>query len=134
MFWKGKTIYHIKRIIEETQDIVDNGVHEIYVNTKVNDGTEITEYMGLLNCAEVPDNPKFPKICEAIRNMKTGLEEDNMCDLVQEYAKEYADEEKIKLMVKCYISGALSENIAAEMVDVTGEQFLEYVERYKAVK
>ena len=115
VFGKGKTIYHIKRIIAETQDIV---VHEIYVNTKVDDGIEIAEYMGLLNSAEEPGNPKFPKICAVIRNIKRGLEDDNMCNLVQEYAEEYVDEEKAKLMVKCYISGALSENTAAEMLDM----------------
>ena len=50
---------------------------------------------------------------------------------VQEYAQKYADEEKIKLMVKGYMSGALSENIAVEMVDLTREQFLKYVEQYR---
>lgn len=79
VFGKGKTIYHIKRIIAETQDIV---VHEIYVNTKVDDGTEMAEYMGLFNSAEEPGNPKFPKICAVIRNIKRGLEDDNMCNLV----------------------------------------------------
>ena len=103
---------------EKLRDIVDNGVHEIYVNTKVDDGTEMAEYMGLLNSAEEPGNPKFPKICAVIRNIKRGLEDDNMCNLVQEYAEEYVDEEKAKLMVKCYISGALSENTAAEMLDM----------------
>lgn len=135
LFGKGKTIYHINRVIEETQDIVENGMHEIYVNTKIDDGTEIAEYMKLLKSSAVPDNPKFPKICEAIKNIKEGLEDDNMCDLVQEYAKEYAkeyaDEEKVKLMVKCYMNGALAANIAAEMVDMEEEQFLEYVERYR---
>lgn len=82
LFGKGKTIYHIKRIIEETRGIVENGVHEIYVNTKIDDGTEIAEYMGLLKSAGIPDNPKFPKICEAIGNLKTGLENGSMCDLV----------------------------------------------------
>ena len=53
---------------------------------------------------------------------------------VEKYAQEYADEEKMKLMVKCYISGALSENTAAEMVDMTKEQFLEYVEQHKEKK
>lgn len=127
VFGKGKTIYHINRVIKGTQDIVKNGVHEIYVNTKVDDGTEIAEYMKLLKGSEVPDNPKFPKICEAIKNIKTGIGDDSMCNLVQEYA----DEEKVKLMVKCYVSGALPVNTAAEMLDMAEEQFLEYVGRYQ---
>ncbi len=130
LFGKDKTIYHINRVINETQDIVENGVHEIYVNTKVDDGTEIVEYMKLLKGSGIPDNPKFPKICGAIKNIKTGMGDDSMCNLVQEYA----DEEKVKLMVKCYVNDALPVNTAAEMLDMAEEQFLEYVERYREDK
>lgn len=31
--------------IEETGTVVENGVHEVYVNTAVNDGTDISELM-----------------------------------------------------------------------------------------
>lgn len=38
MFKKGKTIYHIDRTVRETGDVTDNGLQEIYVNTKIDDG------------------------------------------------------------------------------------------------
>lgn len=44
-FQENRTIYHINRVIEESGTIVENGTHEIYVNTAVNDGTDIAELM-----------------------------------------------------------------------------------------
>ena len=129
MFHKGKTIYHVDRILRETQDVVDNGVHEIYVNTKIDDGTEIAEYMKLLESVVVPDNPRFPKSCNAIKNIKIGMEDDSMCNLVQEYAKEYADEEKIKLMLELYMDGGVSLDMASKKLNMTEEQFLKRVEQ-----
>ena len=41
MFQSGKTVYHIDRVVRETGDVQDNGLQEIYVNTKIDDGTDI---------------------------------------------------------------------------------------------
>lgn len=42
IFKSGKAIYHIDRIVRETDEINDNGMQEIYVNTKVDDGSDIS--------------------------------------------------------------------------------------------
>ncbi len=42
IFKKGKTIYHIKKIVEETGEIIDDGAYEIFVNTAVVDNTDIS--------------------------------------------------------------------------------------------
>ena len=42
---QNHTIYHIDRTIRETNTVVDDGQHEIFVNTKVNDGSDIAELM-----------------------------------------------------------------------------------------
>ena len=73
VFGRNKTVYHIDRIIRETQEVVNNGTHELYVNTKVDDGTEIAEYMQMLKKTTLPDNPKFPRLCETFKNIKTGM-------------------------------------------------------------
>ena len=39
VFGKNRTIYHIDRMIRETHKVVDNGTHEIYISTKIDDGT-----------------------------------------------------------------------------------------------
>ena len=146
VFGRNKTIYHIDRMIRETGEVANNGTHEIYVNTKVDDGTEIAEYMQLLKRSTLPDNSKFPRLCEAYKNIKTGMEDGVMCDLVQEYAKEYAKEHveeyakeyaeeyankrEIKMLVKLFNAGALSVEIAAKQLEITEEKFLGYVEEY----
>ena len=91
-FNKGKTMYHINRSIEETDDEVDNGYNEIYVNAKIDDGSEVAELMKIFISADIPYNEKFPKICNSIRALKEEKRSDNMCKIVEEYAKEYAKE------------------------------------------
>lgn len=134
MFKSQKTIYHIDRVVRETQEIVDNGTHEIYVNTKINDGTEIAEYMQMLKQKTVPDNSKFPKSCKAIKDIKTGKGDGIMCDLVQEYAEEYAKEcvnrEKIKMLVELFNDGIITSEAALNKLGITEEKFLDYVGKY----
>lgn len=130
VFGRNKTIYHIDRIIRETHEVVNNGTHEIYVNTKVDDGTEIAEYMQMLRQTVLPDNPKFPRLCEAFKNIKTGMGDGVMCDLVQAYAEEYANKERIKMLVELFIDGTLSVGAAAKKLGITEETFLGYVEEY----
>lgn len=92
VFKKGKTIYRVRRTIEETGDVVDNGFYEVYVNAKVDDKSDIAELMKILKSSEIPNNKKFPNICRAIKNFKEEKRRDIMCKLVDDYAKEYAEE------------------------------------------
>ena len=138
IFNSQKTIYHIDRIIRETGELADNGTHEIYVNTKIDDGTEIAEYMQMLKQKEIPDNPKFPKLCKTIKGIKTGKGDGTMCDLVQEYAeeyakeyaKEYADQEKMKLLADMFNKEIITSVVAGNQLGITEEKFLEFVEEY----
>ena len=44
--FKGKSpIYHVDRVVRETGAVVDNGFEEIYVNTKVRNGSDVSELM-----------------------------------------------------------------------------------------
>ena len=45
IFKKGKIIYHVERIVKETGDICENGLQEIYVNARADDGSELAELM-----------------------------------------------------------------------------------------
>ena len=45
IFGAEQSVYHIKRTVEETGQTVYNGMEEIYVNTEIRDGTEISELM-----------------------------------------------------------------------------------------
>lgn len=90
MFKKGKTIYHGEMYVKETGEFVDDGLHEIYVNTKIDDGSSIAELMKCFEQENV-NNATFPKLSERVQDLKDGKKEDDkMCSLIEEYAKEYA--------------------------------------------
>ena len=96
-FLKGnKTIYHVDKVLRETGTVIDDGLREIFVNTAVEDGTDIAELMSCFLKREVK-NPKFPKLSEEVRRLK---EEEGgvtvMCEIMQKYediAKEEGREE-----------------------------------------
>lgn len=45
-FLKGnKTIYHAEKVLRETGEVIDDGLHEIFVNTVIDDGTDIAQLM-----------------------------------------------------------------------------------------
>lgn len=63
---------------------------------------------------------------------KSKLEWDGtMCDLVQAYAEEYANKERIKMLVELFNDGTLPVEAAAKKLEITEEKFLVYVERYR---
>ncbi len=90
VFQLGKTIYHIHSFIEETNTIIDNGYHEIFVNTYIDDGTDIAGLMQLFKQSNIPNDTRYPYICRKIRGFKEGKEQDTMCEVVEEYARNYA--------------------------------------------
>ena len=66
-FGQGKAIYHIDRVLRETGDVEDNGFYEIYVNTEIDDKTDIAELMEIYSSSDLPDNNKFPKTCVGMK-------------------------------------------------------------------
>lgn len=92
IFQEKHTIYHIERVIKETGTVVENGTHEIYVNTAIDDGTEIAELMQYFK-KSAGVHQKFQKLSNRVQYFKEsqkGVTE--MCELVEEYAKNYAEE------------------------------------------
>ena len=65
----GRTIYHIDKMIRETKTIVDDGLHEIFVNTVIDDHSDIAELMSCFMKKEV-NNPKFPALSAEVRRLK----------------------------------------------------------------
>ena len=65
-----KTIYHIDKIARETGQVVQDGLHEIFVNTAVDDGTDIAELMSCFVKKEIK-NSKFPCLSSEMERIKT---------------------------------------------------------------
>lgn len=69
LFKGRKTIYHIKNVLRETGKVIDNGLHEIFVNTAIDDGTDIADLMTCFMKKEVK-NPKFPALSAEVKRLK----------------------------------------------------------------
>ena len=90
--------------MEETGRAVLDGLREIYVNTKHNDGSEIAELMQCL-LEPVVTNPKFPALAQELQAEKGNVKgDDSMCKLVEEYAqkraKEYGEQQKAEGLIE----------------------------------
>ena len=124
IFKAGKTVYHIDRKIRETDEINDNGLREIYVNTKNDDGTEIAELMRIFSQHDTYDFGKFPKTSLRKQNFlvsEGGKEE--MCEIVEEYAREVAEEQAERHARKFFESG-VSFEIVKNSIDALTEEVL----------
>lgn len=73
MFANDKTIYHIDSVIRETGVVVDNGLHEVYINTTIDDGTVLAEMMKYFVDSQ-GINQKFPKLSERTMYFKESKE------------------------------------------------------------
>lgn len=147
LFGKGRTIYHIDRVIREKGIVVENGVHEIYVNLAVNDGTEIAELMQYFKTS-VGTNEKFEKLCNRVEYFKHEREGVKvMATLFEQYVAEERAEERaeslkrgIRSTVKmCYKFGQSYEmakaSVLEEYADVSESLIDEIIDEvYELVK
>ena len=129
---QNRTIYNIDRVIRETETLVDDGQHEIFVNTKVNDGSDIAELMQCFLQKDV-QNPKFPVFSNRIRYLKSdegGMSV--MCEVMEKYAKEYAIEfakERVAKEKDDSIRTALEKGIAVKTICEVMRVTQEHVEK-----
>lgn len=92
IFQSKKTVYHIDRTVRETGEIQDNGLQEIYVNTKINDGSDIAELMNIFTQTNAYDYEKFPRVSERKKQFKLNEGgKTEVCDLVENYARVCAE-------------------------------------------
>ena len=87
-FLKGnKTIYHVERRLAETGKLVYNGINEIYINAKVDDGTLLADFMKFIKQSNHYNDKRFPKTSKRLEFLKETQEGVNIvCDLVEQYA------------------------------------------------
>lgn len=97
IFNDGLTTYHIDKVIRENGKVVDDGLHEIFVNTAVYDNTDIADLMQCFKSTEV-NSLKFPRLSEEVTNLKTtegGVR--SMCKIMEDmFAEEKAKMEAEK--------------------------------------
>ena len=134
----GLTTYHIDKVIRENGVTVDDGLHEIFVNTSVNDGSNIAELMQCFKQKNL-NNPKFKAVTKRFKELKEtegGLTA--MCKLMDDIVKEENErvlkeererafreerEKNIKRITKMISNGYSKENILE--LDYTEDEYKE---------
>ena len=130
MFQSEKTIYHIDRVVRETGEVQDNGLQEIYVNTKIDDGTDIGELMKIFTVSDAYDFNKFPNVSKRKKQFKEsegGNEE--MCDLVENYAKQKAEEKAADSARKLFENGVSYDIVRASITTISDEDLQKIYEQ-----
>lgn len=84
----GKTIYHMDHVVRETGELVSDGYSVVFVNTAVDDGSDIADLMRCMLQKEVRSKkfPVFTKRMEFVKDMQGGL--GAVCKVMEEYAAE----------------------------------------------
>ncbi len=86
LFQAGRTIYHVEPVIQETGVKIENGLHEIYVNTAVDDKTEIAELMKCFLQTKI-DSTRFSRLQRRVNYLKENKEGVKiMCEAIENYA------------------------------------------------
>lgn len=122
-FIKGNSpVYHVKKIFEETGQLVEDGLTEIFVNTAVKDGSIIAELMDCFTKKYV-DNSSFPNVTRRVKELKEtegGL--GAVCEVMEKYmaeaaekaAKKAAAETEKKTLIKTTLKNYLRFNASKE--------------------
>lgn len=88
----GLTISHAEMTCAETGKPVNDGLHEIYVNTNVKSDSKVSRLMEWFTETDMED-PEFPKMSSRVQEIKHNPKEvEIMCELIEEYAAKRADQ------------------------------------------
>ena len=100
VFRKGKTIYHVENVIRETGDVLDDGLHRVFVNTEIDDGSPIASLMSCFT-KKMVNNPSFPKVSERVTELKTTeVGQNAVCAVMEAYEKKAREEGMAKGLEK----------------------------------
>ncbi len=114
-FLKGNsTIYHIDKTVRETGEVIDDGLHEIFVNTAINDGSRVADLMSLFTSKKI-NSDTFPAITKRFNELKSEGGASAVCEIMEKYLKEEREEtikkERIKTVQNLIKKGCSKEFI-----------------------
>ena len=107
----GKTIYHVDKVLRETGKVIDDGLHEIYVNTVIDDGSDISDLMACFMKKEVK-NPKFPALSAEVSRLKeTEGGAQSVCAVMERYERMAVKKDRIERIIIMIEKGCSKEFI-----------------------
>ena len=130
LFKHGKVFYEVQRVLKGFDQVVDNGVHELYFNTTVNDGSEIAKLLHYFEDtdADVDDYGALSDAVKHYKNTEEGVSQ--VCDEVRKYGDSRAAEEakrSAKTQIRMITCLMKKNNCTLETaLDLTGVSMEEY--------
>ena len=94
-FKENKSSYLIKRVIDGSNREVDNGLKEIYISANINDGTILSELMGVFTKDDCYSE-NFPVTSKMKYDFKYVKEGNKMTDAMKELYDIFKEESKDK--------------------------------------
>ena len=119
--------------------MVENGLTEIYVNTKIDDGSDTAELMRIFKETDAYDFKKFPRVSSRKKQFKMNEGgSDTMCDLVENYANERAAKAVAEAVAEAkdsalrfFVNGASYELVRASITTLSDDELMEIYEKAK---
>jgi hypothetical protein len=142
IFEGNLSLYHIDRVVRETQRVVENGFEEVYVNTKVKDGSEVSELMEVFVDDHIY-NEKFPKTSDGKHRYKETEKGLNvMCEIMEKIATEERMEGRmegrregtLETLFGLVQDGIITISEAAKRAGMTETIFAENMEKFNSVR
>lgn len=94
-FMENQPIYHIDRVVRETGKLFSDGSHIIYVNGSYKGDGEIARLIEDFHQKNA-ENMHYKALADGVKHFKENEEgRGTMCEAVEKYAKEYADERDV---------------------------------------
>ena len=126
-FEQNCTTYHIHREISETGRLVDNGVHEIYVNAEANDGSIHAELMQYF-VNSTGYHPLFKKLSQKVQYFK---ESNKGVTVMGNVFDEYAEEKLLETAANMLKANFSIDTISKVMPSLSIEQLTALEEQLK---
>ena len=128
IFGENKVCYEIQRVLKDSNRVVENGVHELYFNTKAKDDTEISKLLQYFKRTNV-GNEDFGALSDTVNYYKDTEEGvSHMCDEVKRYGDEREEKGKASERVQMITSVMKNTNSSLEQaLQMTGTTMEEYI-------
>ena len=126
----GLTTYHVDKTIRENGRVVNDGLHEIFVNTVIKDGSRISNLMDCFSSKEV-NTTEFPETTRRFNELKSEGGASAVCDVMEKYLEEERtkaraqgqEEGAFNTLVKLVQQKIISVKDAAVQIGMTTEEF-----------
>lgn len=119
VFKEGKTIYHLGMSIQETGTPVSDGIHRIFANCAVDDGSDIAELMQYFKNTE-GENRKFPRLSNRVKYFRESQKGENrMSQMFDEYVQKTVAEqmaEHDKKLAKTFLQNGASAELVRKSI------------------